>query len=168
MKKILFILAFATALVACNNKNNPDSPEDQQKAAFIKAHYFEAIGINSVPSEQYTQDSVIVKAYLSNENIVTIELYGVGFSSRMPLTIDMSIPNVKGARTAERITLSGDSIIPMMGERPFDRYIITDLNGYITPDSLVFVNNYGTYEDCKYAGKITKMLESNTALDNNK
>lgn len=164
MKKILFILAAATALVACN-KNNPDSPEEQKKAAFAKANFFEVTGTNTVPSEQYTQDSVKAFVYVTENQFVTVELYGIGFSSRMPLTIDMSIEDIDCTRTAERITLKGDSIVPMMGDRPFDRYIITNLSGYITPDSLVIVNNYGSFENCKYAGKITKMLESSEELD---
>lgn len=164
MKKIFFILAAATALVACN-QNQPATPEDETKADFAKAHFFEVLGINTVPSEEYTQDSVKAYVYVQENDVVSIELYGIGFSSRMPLTIDMSIPNIGYTRSSERITLSGDSIVPMMGDKPFERYLITNLNGYITKDSLVIVNNYGSFENCKYAGKITKMLESFNILD---
>ena len=75
----------------------------------------------------------------------------------MPVSIDMVIPAAKYTRTANRITLSGEDIIPTMVGNPFDRYMITDLKGYVTADSLVFSNNYGTYNDCSYAGKITQM-----------
>ena len=163
MKKFFFILAAATALVACN-QNKPVTPEEQKKADFAKAHYFEVLGTNTVPSENYTQDSVVAYAYVQDDEVI-IDLYGVGFSARMPLTIDMTIENINYTRTAERITLSGDNIVPMMGEKPFDRYLITGLNGYITPDSLVINNAYGSFVGCKYAGKITKMEESSTDFD---
>ena len=55
------------------------------------------------------------------------------------------------------IRISGDSIAPMMGERRFDNYMVTALKGTITADSLIFSNNYGTYQDCSYVGKVTKM-----------
>lgn len=163
MKKIFFILAAASMLVACN-QNNPLSPEEQKQAEFVKAHYFEVLGTNIVPSENYTQDSVVAYAYVQDYQVV-IELEGVGFSARMPLTIDMTIEDIEYTRTTDRIFLTGDSIVPLMGDKPFDRYIITELNGYITKDSLVIVNNYGSYKNCKYAGKITKMLESNITLE---
>lgn len=163
MKKFFYLAVVVTMLAACN-QNKPDSPEEQKKTEFAKAKYFEVIGINTVPSENYTQDSVRALAYLTDEGAV-IELYGVGFSERMPITIDMNIEDINYSRSGEQITLSGDSIIPLMGSRPFDRYMITGLKGYITADSLVFTNNYGSYENCKFAGKMVKMEEK--ALNTN-
>lgn len=163
MKKILFLMAAVSMLAACN-QNKPETPEEQEQTAFRNAHFFEVIGTNMVPSEEYTQDSVHALAYVE-DSAVTIEIYGVGFSSRMPLTIDMVIEDIDYSRTAEMITLSGDSIVPLMGDRPFDRYIITNLRGYISADSLVITNNYGSYQNCRFAGKVIKMLESNTSLD---
>ena len=60
-------------------------------------------------------------------------------------------------RTADRIILSAETVIPTMGGKPFDRYPVVNLNGYISADSLVFTNNYGTYENCSFAGKIISM-----------
>lgn len=164
MKKILLVLAAAVTMLAACTPNLPQTPEEQGKIAFAKAHFFEVLGVNVVPSEEYEQDSVRALAYV-RDSAVVIELYGVGFSSRMPLTVDMAIMDIDYSRSADKITLSGDSIIPMMGSRPFDRYIITNLEGYITADSLVITNNYGSYENCRYAGKVIKMEESDMKLD---
>ena len=104
-------------------------------------------------------DSVRVEAVIMTDTTLDINLYGINFSSKMPVTIDMVIPGAKYTRSAEKITLYGDSIIPTMGGNLFSRYVINALVGSITADSLVFTNSYGQYAGCTYAGKITKMEE---------
>ena len=104
-------------------------------------------------------DSVRVEAVIVTDSTLDINLYGINFSSKMPVTIDMVIPGAKYTRTAEKIILYGEGIIPTMGGNPFDRYVINALAGSITADSLVFTNSYGQYAGCTYAGKITKMAE---------
>jgi len=164
-KKIFFVVAVAAILAACN-QNTPDNPTEQNNAAFAKATYFEALGMNIVPNvegenkdQPFKLDSVRVEAKLVSDTTLDICLYGINFSSRMPVTIDMVIPGAKYTRTTGKITITAENIAPTMGDNPFDKYMITCLNGYISADSLVFTNNYGTYTDCSYVGKITKMEE---------
>ena len=162
MKKILLFVAVALMIAACNKKDEPENPASQ--TSFAKATLFEALGTNTVPNVEgeqhnlpYNLDSVRVEAVIVTDSTLDIRLYGINFSSKMPVTIDMVIPAVSYTRTVEKITISGDSIIPTMGGNPFNRYVIYDLSGTITADSLTFTNTYGTYTGCTYAGKITKM-----------
>ena len=162
MKKILLFVAVALMIAACNTKDEPENPASQ--TSFAKATLFEALGTNTVPNVEgeqhnlpYSLDSVRVEAVIVTDSTLDIKLYGINFSSKMPVTIDMVIPAVSYTRTVEKITISGDSIIPTMGGNPFNRYAIYDLSGTITADSLTFTNTYGTYTGCTYAGKITKM-----------
>ena len=162
MKKILLFVAAALMIAACNKKDEPENPASQ--TSFAKATLFEALGTNTVPNVEgeqhnlpYSLDSVRVEAVIVTDSTLDIKLYGINFSSKMPVTIDMVIPAVSYTRTVEKITISGDSIIPTMGGNPFNRYVIYDLSGTITADSITFTNTYGTYTGCTYAGKITKM-----------
>lgn len=162
MKKILLFVAVALMIAACNKKDEPENPASQ--TSFAKATLFEALGTNTVlnvEGEQhnlpYSLDSVRVEAVIVTDSTLDIKLYGINFSSKMPVTIDMVIPAVSYTRTVEKITISGDSIIPTMGGNPFNRYVIYDMSGTITADSITFTNTYGTYTGCTYAGKITKM-----------
>jgi len=163
MKKTFFVLAAALTLAACN-RNTPETPEEQSKTAFAKAMYFEALGTSTVPNVEgenkdlpFSMDSVRVEAVVVTDSTLDIHLYGINFSTRMPVTIDMVIPDAKYTCTAEKITLYGEGIIPTMGGNPFDRYVVNALSGTITADSLVFTNSYGQYAGCTYAGKITGM-----------
>ena len=164
MKKILLFVAVALMIAACNKKDEPENPASQ--TSFAKATLFEALGTNTVPNVEgeqhnlpYSLDSVRVEAVIVTDSTLDIKLYGINFSSKMPVTIDMVIPGAKYTRTIGKITITGENIAPTMGGNPFERYMITGLNGYISADSLVFTNNYGTYTGCSYAGKITKMEE---------
>ena len=161
MKKIFFIIAAATAFVACD-PHKPDSPEEQKNADFAKATHFEASGTNTVPNVEgenhdlpFTMDGIRAEVVIVTDNTLDIYLYAINFSSKMPVTIDMVIPGASYTRTDNRITISGDNIVPLMGEREFDKYVVTALNGFITSDSLYVNNGYGPYPDCTYAGKIT-------------
>ena len=163
MKKIFYLAALVVLLAACN-ENTPETPA--QTVSFAQAALFEAMGANTVPNvdgelhdQAFVKDSVRVEAKIVSDSTLDIYLYGINFSSRMPMTIDMVIPAAQYERTTEHITFFGDSIVPMMGGNPFAKYIITGLSGTISADSLVFTNNYGTYLDCSYAGMITKLAE---------
>ena len=174
MKKIVLFLAAALVIAACNKKDEPENPAAQGGASgtpsgqtilpLDSATYFEASGTNTVPNvegesrnQPYIKTGVRAEVILRTDSTLDLILYGISFSSKMPLTIDMTIPGASYTRSAGIISISGDNIAPMMGERPFDRYMVTALKGTITADSLIFSNNYGTYQDCSYAGKVTKM-----------
>ena len=165
MKKLLFLLATTLILTACE-ENKPETLEEQESALFAKATYFEALGTNTVPNiegenrdQPFILDEVRVEAVIQTDNTVNINLYGITFSSKMPVTIDMVIAEASYTRTADKITISGDNIIPTMGGNPVEKYVITNLTGTITADSLIITNNYATYENCTYHGEITKMEE---------
>ena len=58
-------------------------------------------------------------------------------------------------KTAGEIRFYGDSIVPTAGNKPYEKYIVTDLRGYISADSLCLSNNYGDTPSV-YAGKLKK------------
>ena len=82
-------------------------------------------------------------------------MYDVKFAALMPVTIDMVISSVSYTKNAGGIHFYGDSIIPTAGNKPYDKYIVTDLNGTITADSLCLSNNYGDTPSV-YAGKLVE------------
>lgn len=166
MKKIYLLLAAVGIFAACNpNEPSPAGGNTPSTAvAFADAKYFAALGTNTVPNvegeakdQPFTMDSVRSEVVLLSDSTLNIYLYGINFSSKMPVTIDMTIPGVSYTRTAKKLILAGDSIVPLMGERAFDRYVITKLTGSITEKEFKLKNGYGTYADCTYEGIITDM-----------
>ena len=89
MKKFFFILAAATLFVACN-QNKPADPEEQQKATFAKAMYFETMGTNTVPNVEgdnkdlpFVMDSVKSDVLIKTDTTLDINLYQISFVSAM-------------------------------------------------------------------------------------
>jgi hypothetical protein len=152
MKKLLSLMTLAALIAACS-PITPDTPEEQQKAAFEEATEFTACGRIAVPSQTFTLDSVRVEARLRGTTTIDIYLYEVTFSPRMPVRIDMVIPDADCTRTKGRVTFTGNGIEPTMGGNPVARYVVTDLQGAITPDSLTFTTAFGGMT-CTYHGAL--------------
>jgi len=99
----------------------------------------EGIKVNLIPSE--------------TDGYLTIEMLQVSFSSRMPIKLDMKIPNVIYISTSEKITLSGNNIIPIAMGGEFPAYTITNLTGELKNGTLSLSMMCGSYP-LTYSGSL--------------
>ena len=152
-KKILSLVAMALLFVACEKSKN-DDPEMPAPPPFEEVTDFTAYGLVSVPSQEFTMDDVRAEAKLKEGNVMDIYLYDVSFSSRMPVTISLVIPDVSYIRTEEQITFAGNDIVPTVRNVPFPDYTVTDLQGTVTPDELALSCYFGGIL-CTYQSVIT-------------
>lgn len=149
MKQHLLILAsLAVLLSACHIDSEEPAvkPEDST---------YEAFGLLTIPSSGFTKENVRTKIVLTNDELLDIYMFDVKFAALMPVTIDMVISDVGYNKSANEIRFYGDGIIPTAGNKPYAKYIITDLEGRITTDSLFISNNYGDTPSI-YKGKLAK------------
>lgn len=151
-KKILSLVAMALLFVACEKSKN-DDPEMPAPPPFEEVTVT-AYGLVSVPSQDFTMDDVRAEAKLKEGNVMDIYLYDVSFSSQMPVTISLVIPDVSYIRTEEQITFAGNGIVPMVRNAPVSKYTVTDLQGTVTPDELALSCSFGGIA-CTYQGAIT-------------
>lgn len=152
-KKILSLVAMALLFVACEKSKN-DDPEMPNQTSFEEVTDFTAYGLVSVPSEEFTMNNVRAEAKLKEGNVMDIYLYDVSFSSRMPVTISLVIPDVSYIRTEEQITFEGNDIVPTVRNAPVPKYTVRDLQGTVTPDELALSCSFGGIA-CTYQGAIT-------------
>lgn len=152
MNKFTFHLSvlFAFALLFSSCHIASDEPELKEKD-----NAYEAYGLLTIPSSGFTKENVRTKVVLVTDNLLDIYMFDVKFATLMPVTIDMVISGVAYTRTTDGIRFSGDGIVPTAGNKPYDKYIVTDLVGRITADSLCLSNNYGDTPSI-YAGARTK------------
>lgn len=143
----LFI-ALTTFLSACHIASEEPTVDEQTQV-------YEAFGLLTIPSSGFTKENVRTEVVLVNDEILDLYMFEVKFATAMPVTIDMVISGVNYTKSGNNIHFHGDSIIPTAGNKPYEKYIITDLKGYITADSLCLSNNYGETPSI-YAGKLTK------------
>lgn len=148
--KNYFSILFALAILFSSCHIASDEPEVKDKE-----RVYEAYGLLTIPSSGFTKENVRTKVVLVSDKLLDIYMFDVKFATLMPVTIDMVISGVEYSKTANEIRFYGDGIVPTAGNKPYDKYIVTDLAGYITADSLCISNNYGD-TPCIYAGALTE------------
>ena len=145
--KIFILMAMITLTVACKNKksdNDEPKTQTQTKVNLETQTDFVAMGVIAVPAQDFKKNDVRVEAKINNTGRMTLNLYDVKFAEAMPVTIDMTLPNVEvDSITEKKIGFSGENIVPLTGNSPFEKYTTGQLNGYITPDSLCFTTTLG-------------------------
>ena len=148
MKKILTLIALVSVLSACHIMSKEPEVKDQETA-------YEAYGVLTIPTSGFTKENLRTKVILVDDELLDIYMFKVKFATMMPVTIDMVISNVSYTKSGSMIEFYGDSIVPTAGDKPYEKYIVTDLKGYISADSLCLSNNYGETPSV-YAGKLVK------------
>lgn len=136
MKKI-FILLSIICLASCHI-TTPEEPVKPTEDAY------NAYGIMTVTSSGFTKENIHVKAVLKENNRMDLYMFDIKFAAAMPVTIDMLISNVTYVKKKDIFLFKGDSIIPTAGGKPYEKYIIRNLDGKITADSITLFNYYGT------------------------
>ena len=144
----LYTIAFSLCFTSCHIASEEPEIKDKEDA-------YEAYGLLTIPSSGFTKEDVRTQIVLVDDELLDIYMYDVKFAALMPVTIDMVISGVGYTKNATGIRFYGDSIVPTAGNKPYEKYIVTDLQGYITTDSLCLSNNYGDTPSV-YAGKLVK------------
>lgn len=141
MKTKHFFAAFLSALllIACEKENpaTPLVPKVSDYTGTVTVIYQEApfdnenINVNFTPSE--------------DGKTASITLHQIRFVPQMPVTIDVTIPDIVLQSTSEKISLSCERTIPLAMGGEYPRYTVTDLKGEIVGSELTFSLNFGDY-----------------------
>ncbi len=134
MKTCKFIAAMAAVLlplvvVSCGTKEEPEILPDPQ------GEFTGSFSIVNSDGTTFSMETVRA-GYEVGEGTVDITLYGVSFSPRMPMTLDMTIPGVAIAKGPDGYSLSSASTTPTALGKPFPNYMVTDLSGSLTGSDL--------------------------------
>ena len=138
MKLNRMILALAAlALLACNKEEKNETPVaeagDYKGVVTVEASSGtfdnEDIEVNFTPSEDGT--------------VATITINKIRFVPQMPVTIDVTIPNVGLTSTKDGFQLACDNVIPLAAGGEYPRYTVTNLTGSLNDDELTFSLNFG-------------------------
>lgn len=139
MKTNKLILGLAALVLLACNKVEPDvllTPEVADYKGTVTVVYNENsfdnedIEVNFTPSEDGTTASVTI--------------YKIRFVPQMPVTIDVTIPDIDLTVTKDAILLACDNVIPLAMGGEYPRYTVTQLEGTLKDDSLEFSLNFGS------------------------
>ena len=139
MKLNRMILALAAlALLACNKEEKNETPVaeagDYKGVVTVEASSGtfdnEDIEVNFTPSEDGATASITINK--------------IRFVPQMPVTIDVTIPNVGLTSTKNGFQLACDNVIPLAMGGEYERYTVTNLTGTLKDDELAFSLNFGS------------------------
>lgn len=136
---ILFAaLAAIVILISCGKKEDePITPTNADFKGTVSVVFNgspfdnEDINVNFTPS--------------GDGKTASITIYKIRFVPQMPVTIDVTIPNVNVTVTGGMMSLSKDQVVPLAMGGEYPRYTVTDLKGTIEGDEMSFSLNFGDY-----------------------
>ena len=101
-------------------------------------------------------DSVNVVANVNKDSsLVSLDWKKVKFVPQMPVTIDLSVPNITAKKESGKIVFAADSIIPTMLGNEVAKYAASDIKGEIFGDSISLSLKFGSFPT-SYKGILKK------------
>lgn len=137
--KHLFAAALALIIAGCGKPEaeTPIIPEESDYIGTVTVIYQgapfenENIKVNFTPSDDAKTGS--------------LTLHQIRFVPQMPVTIDVTIPDITLQSTTDKVVLSCERTIPLAMGGEYPRYTVTDLHGEIVGNELSFSLNFGDY-----------------------
>lgn len=140
MKTIrLFAFLLGLLLVGCGEETpvTPFVPEESDYVGTVTVIYQDApfdnedISVNFTPSE--------------DGKTASITLHQIRFVPQMPVTIDVTIPDIILKSTTEKVILTCEKAIPLAMGGEYPRYTVTGLQGEIIDKEMTFSLRFGDY-----------------------
>ena len=148
-KHMLLALA-AVAAIGCN-KNNPEETVGPKEGSYVGT-----VTVNSTSGEVFDNENIEVTFTPSEDGkTATLILYQIKFTPRMPMTLDVTIPDVNITAEGQDIKLECAEVVPLAMGGPFPNYTVTDLTGKISGGKLTFSLNFGA-TPTSFSGSIKK------------
>ena len=151
MKAKSFFAAVAALLLATCGKEAPETSIVPTESAYVGTVTVtfqgadfdnENIQVDFIPSEDGATASVL--------------LHQIRFVPQMPVSIDVTIPDIKLQSTPKKVILSCETCIPLAMGGEYPRYTVTDFKGELAGDELAFSLNFGDYPT-SFIGKIMSL-----------
>ena len=80
----------------------------------------------------------------------------VKFVPQMPVSLDVTVPDVKYSRAADgSLLLSSDGIVPITMMQPYPKYTVTGLSGKMSDKTLSISLNFGEFPT-SYSGNVVE------------
>ena len=139
MKNQLLFIALAVLLLDGCTKMDPENSN-------VTEEYY--IGTVSVLYEGETVDNENIKVKFSQSNdgtTASIVIYRIRFVPKMPVRINVTIPDITIQAEGSNTAFSCDRVVPLALGGEYPKYTVTDLHGEIVGDRLQFSLNFGEY-----------------------
>ncbi len=139
------MLLLATAMLLPQSCSKEDGSNEEPLAA-NEYEYSGTLTVTAGGSDNVSE-SVAVDCLLDKDTRTMKILFNkVKFVPQMPITLDVTVPDVAYSEKNGTIEFSGDGIVPLSGGTvPFPKYTVTALSGTLTATGLSLSLNFGDY-----------------------
>lgn len=131
----------ATAILAFSCNKLPD----EEPVTPQMADYLGTVTVRYQESDFDNENIEVNFAPDEDGKTASITLYKIRFVPQMPVTIDVTIPNVSLSTSGSVISLSCDNVIPLAMGGEYPRYTVKDLSGELKDGELSFSLLFGDY-----------------------
>lgn len=149
-KKLILIASMLLAVAGCSKNNVNEEKEAPRSSVYSGSLNVVAGGKDNVT------EGVEVNADIDKDGVLTLVFHKVKFVPQMPVSLDVTVPDVKYSREADgSLLLSGDGIVPITMMQPYSKYTVTGLSGKMSDKSLSISLNFGEFPT-SYSGNVVE------------
>lgn len=136
--KHMLMAVAAVAAIACQ-KNEPEVVVEPKEGSYVGT-----VTVNSTSGEVFDNENIEVSFTPSEDGTTaTLVLYQIKFTPKMPMTLDVTIPEVNITAEGQEIILECAEVVPLAMGGPYPKYTVTELTGKIADGQLTFSLNFG-------------------------
>lgn len=137
--------------VAGCSKNNVNEEKETPRSSV----YSGSLNVVAGGKDNVTE-GVEVNADIDKDGVLTLVFHKVKFVPQMPVSLDVTVPDVKYSREADgSLLLSGDGIVPITMMQPYPKYTVTGLSGKMSAKALSVSLNFGEFPT-SYSGNVVE------------
>lgn len=149
-KKLILIASMLLAVAGCSKNNVNEEKEAPRSSVYSGSLNVVAGGKDNVT------EGVEVNADIDKDGVLTLVFHKVKFVPQMPVSLDVTVPDVKYSRAADgSLLLSGDGIVPITMMQPYPKYTVTWLSGKMSDKTLSISLNFGEFPT-SYSGNVVE------------
>lgn len=149
-KKLILIASMLLAVAGCSKSN-----VNEEKVSPRSSVYSGSLNVVAGGKDNVTE-GVEVNADIDKDGVLTLVFHKVKFVPQMPVSLDVTVPDVKYSRDSDgSLLLSGDGIVPITMMQPYPKYTVTGLSGKMSDKALSISLNFGEFPT-SYSGNVVE------------
>lgn len=144
MKKFFAFFTAALLLCACSDTDNNESVVKGGLSSGT-TNYKGTMVVTYQGEDVSTPDVVLSVNYNKSSSSAEILFNQVKFVPQMPISLDITVPDVTAKQSGSTLLLSGTGMIPTVGGVPYEQYEASNLSGNIKSGYLELQVSFGSF-----------------------
>ena len=136
--KYLVSLFAVLSLFSCQKEEEPEFKP-------VQSGYVGIVTVTYQGSDFDNDDIMVYFTPSDDGQTASITIHKIRFVPQMPVTIDVTIPDVSMKTNGTEALLSCDNVVPQAMGGDYPRYLVTGLTGKVTGSGLSFSLKFGDF-----------------------